>query len=269
MNTEKEKENENYLKNQLTNLGFGNSMHEKLEANFKEQNKKFEIPFTAEFKKGDKKELVEYNLNFAKSKEGDLIFLNNYQATLKKDSPEKEHTQTFFVGKNNNITAKEAFNLLDGRAVYKGMVNKEDEKYNTWLQMSGEKQENGNFKLQPYNDKYGFDLKKNLEKISMKDIDSPEKKEDIMKSLRKGNLTPVTLNLAGKEEKAFIEANPKDRSITIYDSNMIRQSQGVREHKGESKQEGQSKSENPKQEQKNEPEPEEKKARTRKAGVSR
>lgn len=54
-----------------------------------------------------------------------------------------------------------------------------------------------------------------------------------MKSLEKGNLHAVTFQRDGKEEKMFLEANPKDRNVIVYDSAMKKQFQGVKEHKGE------------------------------------
>ena len=40
-----------------------------------------------------------------------------------------------------------------------------------------------------------------------------EQKEKMMKSLEKGNMTSVTFNKDGKEDKMFIEANPQFKTL--------------------------------------------------------
>lgn len=264
-------ENAEYLKRQVYYLGFGENLKADLEKNLKAGKDKFELPFTAEFNKGDKKQMVDYNLSFAKSSQNDMYFLNNYKATLKGENPEKDKSQTFYINKSGSVTAKEAYNLLDGRAVRKKMENREGESYEAWLQLENKKQDNGNHAVKQYHSAWGYDLDKNVSKIPMKELDSPEQKERLMKSLEKGNLQQVTLNLAGKEEKAFLEANPKDRNIILYDGNMVKQNQGVREHKGESQgqqqgEKAESKPESTKKDQKAEPEGE-KKTKGRKMSV--
>lgn len=261
MNTE----NEDYLKRQLYYLGFGENLNADLSKNLKEGKEKFEVPFTAEFNKGDQKQLVEYNLNFGKSKQNDMYFLNNYQATLKNENPEKDKSQTFYINKTNNITAKEAYNLLDGRAVHKKLENKDGEPYEAWLQLD-KKNDKGNHEVKQYHTAWGFDLDKNVSKLPVKDLDNAEQKERLTKSLEKGNLQSVILVNGGKEEKAFLEANPKERNVNVYDPNMVKQNQGVRQHKGESQEQKSEKTESNKKEQKAEPEPE-KKAKGRKMSV--
>jgi hypothetical protein len=58
-----------------------------------------------------------------------MYFLNRYRATLKNDDPEKEKAQTFYITKNSGITAKEAYNMLSGRAVNKDLNNKEGQPF--------------------------------------------------------------------------------------------------------------------------------------------
>ena len=57
--------------------------------------------------------------------------------------------QTFYVGKEEaNITLKEAYNLMSGRAVYKEKLsNSEGQEYKAWLQLDFKvTDKNGNFK---------------------------------------------------------------------------------------------------------------------------
>ena len=81
------------------------------------------------------KDRVDYKLDFRKSDQTDMYFQNRYQATLKHKDLAQEKTQTFYITKNSWITAKEAYNLLSGRAVSKDLYNREDQPYNAWLQL--------------------------------------------------------------------------------------------------------------------------------------
>lgn len=69
---------------------------------------------------------MDYQIDFSKSKQGDMYFVNKYQATLKNEDPGKDKSQTFYINKGNGVTAKEAYNMLDGRAVNKKLMDRED-----------------------------------------------------------------------------------------------------------------------------------------------
>ncbi|MEO7988613.1 MAG: hypothetical protein ABI663_03670 [Chryseolinea sp.] len=256
-------QNAEFLKERLFYLGFGDKLNAELEKNMKAGKEQFQIPFQGEFSKGDKKDVVDYQVDFSKSKQGDMYFVNKYQATLKNDEPEKEKSQTFYINKGNGVTAKEAYNMLDGRAVNKKLVDREDNPYQAWLQINfKEKEDNGNHKLNRYHTAYGFDLEKSLAKHPIKEPADVDQKAVIMKNLEKGNIQPVTFQRDGKEEKMFLEANPKDRNVIVYDASMKKQFQGVKEHKGETTE---LKEKSGKKEMKDEPE--EKKSKGRKMSV--
>lgn len=227
-------QNAEFLKGRLFYLGFGDKLNAELEKNMKAGKEQFQIPFRGEFSKGEKKDVVDYQVDFSKSTQGDMYFVNKYRATLNSDDPEKEKSQTFYINKGNGVTAKEAYNLLDGRAVNKKLMDREDNPYQAWLQINfKEKDNNGNHKLNRYHTAYGFHLEKSMAKFPIKELADPGQKATVMKSLEKGNLHAVTFERDGKEEKMFLEANPKDRNVIVYDSSMKKQFQGVKEHKGE------------------------------------
>jgi hypothetical protein len=52
-----------------------------------------------------------------------MYFFNKYDASLQA----KDMAQTFYINKGSGITAKEAYNLMEGRAVHKELENKEGE----------------------------------------------------------------------------------------------------------------------------------------------
>lgn len=73
---------------------------------------------------------------------------------------------------------------------------------------------------QQYHEKYGFNLEETLKKFPIKELNDQTKTEWMVKALQKGNTYPVVMDKAGKEEVMFIEANPKFKSINVYDSQM-------------------------------------------------
>ncbi|GAA4748983.1 hypothetical protein [Flavisolibacter ginsenosidimutans] len=131
--------------------------------------------------------------------------------------------QTFFIGKANNITQKEAYNLMSGRAVNKDLLNKEGQAYNAWVQMNfKETDKAGNYLLKQYHQNYGFDLAKELAKHPIKELADEKEKTRLIESLEKGNRQVVTFVKDGSEQKMFIEANPRFKSLTVYDASMQR-----------------------------------------------
>jgi hypothetical protein len=118
---------------------------------------------------------------------------------------------------------KEAYNLMEGRAVNKDLTSKEGQVYNSWVQMDfKEADSNGNFKLNQYHQNYGYNLEAALSKHPIKELDTVKFKDDLMDSLKKGNLQSVTFLKDGQEVKHYIEANPQFKTINVYDGNLKR-----------------------------------------------
>jgi len=135
------------------------------------------------------------------------------------DDPETDRTQTFYISKGTGITLKEAFNLLQGRAVNKDLTNVEGEKYNAWLQLNFEEIDiNHNYKVRQFSKQYGYDLEKVLEKYPIRELQLEESKILLFKALKRGNLQPVHFLKANKAEKMFVEACPQFKTINIYTS---------------------------------------------------
>lgn len=220
-------QNFDYLKNQVKYSGFGDS----LEAPLKEQIQKGEPDFSLKHQADFGGDTVNANLHFRKSAMTDMYFFNKYDLSLTKSGQDEPAiNQTFYIGKDNNITLKEGYNLLDGRAVNKDLVNKEQEKYNAWVQLDFKETDNqGNFKLKQFHENYGFDLNKALEKHPIKELNNPEDLSRLQDSLKKGNRQSVTFQLEGGEQKRFIEASPQFKNLNVYDSNQMRTSESKKE----------------------------------------
>lgn len=227
-----------FLKEGLKYLGFGDKLNADLEGKIKEQPLEFKLNLVGEFNKDNIKDRVNYALDFKKSDQTDMYFLNRYLATLKNEDPKQDKSQTFYITKNSGVTAKEAYNLLSGRAVNKDLNNKEGQPYNAWLQLDfQEKDKNDNYKVKQYHQGYGYDLEMVASKYPIKELLNPEDKTKMMKSLEKGNLTQVTFAREGGEDKMFIAANPQYKTLDLYNAKMEKQFQGIekKEKQGEDK----------------------------------
>jgi hypothetical protein len=144
--------------------------------------------------------------------------------------------QTFYINKGSSITLKEAYNLMGGRAINKDLTNKDGQVYNAWIQMDfKETDKNGNYHLKHFHSNYGFDLEKELVKHPIKELTNEQNKISLLESLQKGNRQSVVFIKDGNEQKVFIEANPRFKTINVYDHNMQRidRNQGQTEKHGE------------------------------------
>ncbi len=237
-----------FLKEGLKYLGFGDKMNADLESKIKEQPTEFKLNLVGEFNKDNIKDRVNYTLDFKKSDQTDMYFLNRYQASLKNDDPAQEKTQTFYITKNSGITAKEAYNLLSGRAVNKDLNNKEGQPYNAWLQLDfQEKDKNDNYKVKQYHQGYGYDLEMVMSKYPIKEQLNADEKSKLIKSLEKGNLVQVTFAREGGEDKMFVAANPQYKSLDLYDAKMQKQYQGIEKKEKPTEDKSQEKKETQKQ----------------------
>jgi len=226
-----------YLQEQVKFTGFGEGMNDELKKNIEAVPESFTIRHVAEF--GTDK--TEAELFFSKSKESDMYFFNKYEMSLAKEGETETLAQTFYINKGNNITFKEAYNLMEGRAVNKNFTSAKDEIYNSWVQLDFKQaDERGNFKLRHFNEKYGFDLESVLAKHPIKELSNESHRADLIASLKKGNLQSVTFIRDGAEKKHYIEATPQYKSITIYDEN--RQRLHSRKAKSEHQAEGEGQS---------------------------
>lgn len=204
MNTE----NLNYLQKQLLNLGFGEKLNGALENNIKAARKEFTLATDQEYNKQN----VDYTLHFKAGDNNEMYFFNKYDAALR----DKEMQQTFYINKGSGITAKEAYNLMEGRAVHKQLENLEGEKYHAWIVIDKEnKTENGNFKLRPFTEGWNYKPERAIDKLDIVGINEEGAREKLMKSLEKGNRHQVTAMKDGKEVKLYLEANPAEHRVNL------------------------------------------------------
>ncbi|HUH19372.1 hypothetical protein [Albibacterium sp.] len=213
MNTQ----NLEFLQSNLKYFGFGDKLNEALEKNISDQQKEFQLKL--EIPHFNNK--MDYTLHFKKSDSTDMYFFNRYDAAIQNDKSELNKNQTFYINKGNGVTAKEAYNLLEGRSVFRNLINRNGNPYSAWLKIDFEnKDDKGNHKLKQFSEQYGYDLEKTLSNFPIKEMGSEEQKLMLISSLKKGNVQQVTMERDGSQSKYFIEAVPQYKNINVYDPKM-------------------------------------------------
>lgn len=216
MNTQ----NADFLKKSLLNLGFGEKLNYQLDKEMQAQSPEFKLSVMMEFNE----KAIDYDLHFKAGDQNDMYFFNKYDATIiHPTDAQKNINQTFYINKGHGITAKEAFNLMEGRSVHKTLTNLENQKYQAWLSLDNDNlTDSGNRKMKHYHENYGFDIEKVIADKGIKELDDPKAKDALFYSLKKGNVQQITVGGAEGDKKYFIAANPQFKTIDLYDQQMKR-----------------------------------------------
>jgi hypothetical protein len=201
-------QNLSYLQKQLLNLGFGEGMNAELEKQIRAKAPEFTLRATNTYNK----QAVDYTLHYKAGDKDEMYFFNRYDAALQG----KDMAQTFYINKGSGITAKEAYNLMEGRAVHKELENKEGEKYKAWVVLDRENRtDNGNFKLKTFSEGWNYKPERAIDKMDIAGIQEAGAREKLMKSLEKGNNHQVEAMRDGKTVKVYLAANPAEHRLDI------------------------------------------------------
>lgn len=222
METQKEFDQVQYLKDQLKYLGFGEDakLHKDLEKGIKSVKQQFEIKTSSDKALPGNK--VDFILKFNKTESGG-VFLNVYNATLKNEKGE-EVSHNFPVSRENTFTAKESVNLLEGRSVKIEFQNpKTDQQEPAFVKLNFDepKTEKGNYQFQNFHKNYGVDTAHIVEKSNLI-FDKPEYKENTIKSLEKGNVVKVKFELDDQVIEGKAVLNPQYKNLNLYNQDMSR-----------------------------------------------
>jgi hypothetical protein len=213
-------QNLDYLSRQIKFTGFGEGHALDLKEKMASGVGEFTLTHLQDFGK----DRAEANLHFRKSEQSDLFFFNRYDLSVKNAQKDETLKQTFYINpKEDNITLKEGYNLLSGRAIQKEYTPKEGAKYNAWMQIDfKESDKNGQYKVKHYHPNYGYDLESTLHKHPIQELGTNDGIKRLLESLERGNRQQVTYGEPGNEKKVFIEASPQFKSINLYDDSMKR-----------------------------------------------
>jgi hypothetical protein len=209
-----------YLARQIKFTGFGEEHEGELKEKMEQNLPEFQILHEAGFGT----DLAVVSLQFRRSTESGMYFFNSYHMTLKNGHQPSPIQQTFYLNsRENSITLKEAYNLLNGRSVQKEFTAKAGNKYWAWVQVDfKETDKNGNYKLKQYHQNYGFNLLEALSKHPIRELLDELDKKRLLESLQRGNRQSVTISMKGNEQKVFIEAVPQYKSLNFFDPGMQR-----------------------------------------------
>lgn len=219
------------LKESVKMSGFENYFDGQIEENVRAGKKEFSLDKSSHVE-GDK---MEYTLDFRVDHENRKGYLNDLHATLKEaDGPERSQRFPRFL----RITAKEAYNLLKwgiDTGVEKHLFNKKDERYRSFVTLDlkrekdengnivikGKKDENGNFPLRQYHERYyskkPFIIEDALQQLTIPVKDVQTRPDQVLSSLKRGNMTAVTIFHNEQEEKGFLSVNAKAGRIDVRD----------------------------------------------------
>ncbi|MCW3074572.1 MAG: hypothetical protein JWP69_1641 [Flaviaesturariibacter sp.] len=209
--------NYEFLADQIKYTGFGDGLAETLKEKLMHGAPEFTLRHESSF--GTDK--TEATLHFRRSSESDMYFFNRYDLALKNEKLAEPLKQSFYISaKQDNITLKEGYNLLSGRAVHKDLANKEGEGSRAWVQLDFKQTEaGGNYRMKQFHEAYGFDLEKTLDKHAFKELQKPEDRDSLVRSLERGNRQAVTLLTEVGSKPVFLEAAPQFKSLNLYEPN--------------------------------------------------
>ena len=216
------------LKEKLRYLGFGGAVasSDRLDTEIEKGTAEFQLETAASF---DEWTTLHATLFFRKSDNFDIYFFSRYTAHLIYDSsPTNNKMQTFLIKNGSGVTFKEAFNLLQGRSVYTNLWDSDDVKYSSWIKLSFSERtrDNINYRVRQYGEKYEYDLEKILGTYPIRELQDEKLKMNLLYSLQKGNVHPVTFLKANKVERVYVEASPATKGLKLY-SEAIRALQRV------------------------------------------
>ncbi len=151
------------------------------------------------------KKKMEFKIKFKKD-DLERYRIENYRAIYRKlgDHPETRSC-TFHDGLQDEISTKQAHNLLAGRSV---QVNGRG-----WIQLDfTDKDAEGNFKLKEFPMTYGYDVSKCVKALNLSTELDPDLMEKLVQALKDGDRVKIT----NGELKLELEANPQKNEVFVY-----------------------------------------------------
>lgn len=210
-----------YLYNQIYYGGMNDITREQLKEQIISGKDEFQLSLDKKFGNDSARAV----LNFKKSDQNaEMYFYNSYDLILKKAGREEALQHNFRVSYGNSFTMKEAYNMLDGRSVNKDFikVDKDDkannQEYNAWAYIDFKNTDDqGRFMIAK---QFNFELEKVIGEYPIKNMEYPQNRQQLLDSLKKGNLHYVTMETSRGDEKIYLEANPRYNSIKLYDDQL-------------------------------------------------
>lgn len=212
-------ENFEHLKKMLRVAGFPESLDDALKTALSKRPIEFQLRHRAQFTSNP----IVVTLHFMRSAQSELYFFHRFDLALTLNSSKGVIKQTFQHSREMQLTLREACNLLLGRAVNKDFTTSAGVRYNAWMQLNFTRRDSeGNYLLQYYHERYGFNLEKELSKYPFRELRHATQKARLVAALKVGDRQEVVCRVGDKEEPYLIEANPHFKSLKLYDQEMRR-----------------------------------------------
>lgn len=224
-----------YLQSLLKELGFGKKLNDVLENAIRKEMPKFSLGITTMNRpagitdvNAHKSDHLSFTLNFNRSNTSDMYFLNDYNVTMKNRFNNIQTSQTFNLERDNRITALQAHKLLSGLSFEKEIFLKTSAdttpvqtKTPLWFKLNPEITDAyGNHPLRTFRPEYGYDINAVLTKYPIKGLDTKEKMDAAISTLKNGNYLETEMTIDKKKTPVIIAANPQMKKMDIYDKNM-------------------------------------------------
>jgi hypothetical protein len=160
------------------------------------------------------------NFKYAEKEGKGQFFCNNYIATLKGETDQS--LMVLVRNKGQNITFRESCNLINGRSVCKNFTPKDGAAYKAWVDPNPNDldEKTGYPKLKHFG--YDFEVKEAIGRLPFKELSDPDALNKLISSIEKGNVPYATLVSNDREQRVYLEANPKSRTLNMYDNNSNR-----------------------------------------------
>lgn len=195
------RENLASLKDELKAKGFA-SFNGRLEEYLDYETRGITIPITSQLSADSR---LDIDLQLISDQTG-RYHLQGFEATRKKSG---EADRSFAFSQDTGLTATEALNLLEGRAVRKSLLQADGSPVQKWVKLDLTQTQ---AQWQEYHPAYPFDLKAELAALSQAGVPGLHK-EKLLQSLEAGN--PLKLEPPGKGAYE-LQADPAEKRITIY-----------------------------------------------------
>ena len=206
--------NRKELTDTLAKNGFAQAIPE-LDRHLQQGLPEFQIPISLYI---DKEKTMEYRLPFRRNDDGTYT-LDRYDAHLLHESqPDLNRGRSFKLVDGHGITAKQAANLLEGRAVQRPVIDVDGQVTDTWVRLSfSERDLDHQFKLKRYDPEGGLDIGKDLKGLPFRELNNPVARDILFSKLKNGNIAGITFDNGTSAFSMFAYADPTAGEVKFLD----------------------------------------------------
>lgn len=160
---------------------------------------------------------------FYKKIESDEYVALRYDASTQASTyPFEERKNSFILKDGKGITFREAYNLLQGRPIFKDFLTNSQVSYSAWLQLDFSARDiSGNYVEVKYPGRPRFDLDKAVRMYPILELEDENDANELIWSLQRGDRVKVSFRKRRKIEKVLIEVNVKEKLLTIIPMHVL------------------------------------------------